>query len=46
MAQDVDSENLIQTLELMHACDKPPSQDIIEKILGENLYKNLLLMSL
>lgn len=36
-SKNVDSYNLKQTLESMHACDKPHSEDNIEKIIGEKL---------
>lgn len=33
--KNVDSINLNQTLYFIHACDKPPSEDNIEDILGK-----------
>lgn len=41
--QDVDFYNLNQTLKLMHACDKPLSEDKIEKIIGENPLEELVI---
>lgn len=34
--QDVESENLTQTLDSIHACDEPPREDSIENIFSEN----------
>lgn len=34
--QNVNSENLTQTVDSLHACDKPPNEDIIENIFSEN----------
>lgn len=33
--QDVDLENLTQTLDSLHPCDQPPNEENIDKILGE-----------
>lgn len=42
--QNVNSENLTQIVDSLHACDKPPNEDILKIFSVKTLYRPLLLV--